>query len=218
MYNEIQAMRMKICKMGKMMFDRHLTDLAGGNIGVRMGDLLLMTPRYAGTKFHWELNPEQILILDLAGNKLDGVGDISRESKAHIDLLNKFYPHITASVHAHARNVLVFCAAEKDMPGIDYATYKFGVVKQSGDSPSGTQLLSDYIVAEMDKKMDMIKSKGTAACMIPRHGMMAVGKDLDIAMDSVERIDTNAYILLNAAAVGGIVVPSQILENPDYDK
>ena len=218
MTDDVQAMRVRITKMGKMMFDRHLTDLAGGNIGVRIGDKLLMTPRYAGTKYHWELRPEQVLILDLDGNQLEGEGQISRESKVHIDLLNKFYPHITASVHAHARTVLVFCAAEKGMPGIHYATYKFGVIKQSGDSPSGTQLLSDYIVAEMEKKREMLESKGTAACMIPRHGLKTVGKDLDVAMDTAERIDTNAYILLNAAAVGGIVVPSQILENPDYDK
>lgn len=42
------------------MFQRHLTDLAGGNISVRIGDTLYMTPRYAGARFHWDLVPEQI--------------------------------------------------------------------------------------------------------------------------------------------------------------
>src|SRR5512142_2131777 len=77
----ISQTRIKIAETGKMVFARHLTDAAGGNISVRVGDRVCITPRYSGSKQHWQLGPDQVLVSDLAGNKLDGDGDISREAK-----------------------------------------------------------------------------------------------------------------------------------------
>ena len=53
MTNDIQTMREKICELGRMLFDRNLTDAAGGNISARMGDFVIITPRYAGAHFQW---------------------------------------------------------------------------------------------------------------------------------------------------------------------
>ena len=44
-----------------MVFERHLTDAAGGNISVRVGDSVCITPRYSGSRRHWQLQPNQVL-------------------------------------------------------------------------------------------------------------------------------------------------------------
>src|SRR4030042_373492 len=124
MKTEHDEIRNQIVRYGLELYERHLTDAAGGNISVRVGDVLLITPRYAGNYWHWRLRPEQILTLDLDGNKLDGEGEISREAKVHVALLREFYPQGTAVVHAHARNILVFCAMIKPMPMVLHATEK----------------------------------------------------------------------------------------------
>jgi L-fuculose-phosphate aldolase len=187
--------RRMIVQYGEELYDRKLTDAAGGNISVRIDDIVLMTPRYAGNHHHWKLKLEQILTLDLEGNKLDGEGQISRETKVHIKLLNEFYPEGTAVVHAHARNVLVFCAAVKSIPPTLHATEKFGEIPQIPDEKAHSQELADAVAFGIRPQIEKL-SRGGVAVMAPKHGLFVLAKDLNIGFDTVERIDTNAYCLL----------------------
>ncbi|MEJ5224561.1 MAG: class II aldolase/adducin family protein [Anaerolineales bacterium] len=202
MNNEILEMRKKIAQIGQAMYARMLTDAAGGNVSVRMGDVILMTPRYAGSKFHWELAPENILVLDLQGNKLEGEGEVSREVRVHKDLLNKFYPDGTAVVHGHARNALVFCAVEKPIPSMLYSTDKFG--KEIGyvpDAPAHTQDLADHICAAMSPQLERVK-KQAAVILAPRHGVFVFAKDLESGYDALDRVEVSAYCALMSKLIG----------------
>ena len=78
---EIEAMRARLALLGKLLFDRHLTDAAGGNMSARVGDLVCLTPRYCGSKWQWNLRPSQVLVCDLDGQQLDGDGELSREGR-----------------------------------------------------------------------------------------------------------------------------------------
>ena len=61
---ELNAMRAKIARLGAMLFDRRLTDVAGGNIGARVGEYVCITPRYSGSLRQWQLKPEEVLVAD----------------------------------------------------------------------------------------------------------------------------------------------------------
>src|SRR5215211_6204913 len=52
--------RKKIAETGRLVFERHLTDAAGGNISVRVGEDVCITPRYSGSKRHWQLQQNQV--------------------------------------------------------------------------------------------------------------------------------------------------------------
>jgi ribulose-5-phosphate 4-epimerase/fuculose-1-phosphate aldolase len=210
--------RLLLANFARDLFNRHLTDVAGGNLSMRIGDRILMTPKMAGTSHHWNLRPEQILVFDLSRNKLDGEGEVSREALVHFDLLEAFYPKITAVVHSHTRNVLVFCAAEKPMPPVLYATKKFGTIAHCQDAASGTQDLADFVLEGFRCQMERVE-KGAAAVMAPRHGLFVVGKDIFVAFDSTERIDTNAYCLIHGQALGELVPVDEAtaVVNPSYE-
>src|SRR5215216_1173141 len=120
----ISETRRKIAETGRLVFERHLTDAAGGNISVRVGDHVCITPRYSGSRRHWQLQPNQVLVSDLLGNKLEGDGDISREAKVHYRLYQEF-PDATAVLHSHARNVMVFVASGQPIEPVLEATLKF---------------------------------------------------------------------------------------------
>jgi len=218
MSDKIEEYRQLIAKFTKDLYDRRLTDTSGGNVSVHLGDVILMTPSLAGTLFHWNLKPEQILVYDTKGNKLDGEGTLSREAKVHFSLYEAYYPDGAAVVHAHSLNVLVFCAAVQPMPPVLYNTKKFGVIPMVVDAASGTQELADNVVAGIRPMADTIK-KGAAAAMAPRHGLFVVAKDLYTAFDSAERIDLNAYCIIHGKSLGeikpltGVVVPV----NPNYE-
>jgi len=205
-----------ITKIGNLMFQRSLTDLAGGNISVRIDDKIYMTPTLAGMMSFWELRTEQILTLDLKGNVLEGEGKLSREAKVHLVLLNEFYPDATAVIHAHSRNVLVFCAAEKPMPPVIVSVNKFGYIQQCVDAASGTDELANN-VADAVRIQTNWKNNKSAPVMAPRHGLFVLSKDLNNALDSVERIDSNAYCIINGATLGVKPIGDNTPINPNYE-
>ena len=194
MGDSIQEMRAKIAELGALMFDRHLTDMAGGNISARVGDVICITPRYAGSKFRWQLRPEQVLVMDLQGKQLEGEGEASREAKVHVRLLNEF-PDGKAVVHGHARNALVFCAAGQPIPPVLEDTLKFGEIKVAEFAPAHSLQLADNIAAVLRGQESRIRTQA-AAVVAPWHGLFVLGKDLDAAVDAIERIDTNARCIL----------------------
>jgi L-fuculose-phosphate aldolase len=181
---DIQSTREKICEIGQLLFDRKLTDAAGGNISVRVGSQICITPRYAGSNFQWRLKPE-------------GNGELSRESKVHFRLFSEF-PDGNAVVHCHAEHVLVFCAAGVPMIPVLESTLKFGEVGFCAFAPAHSKELADSIAAEIHKKEKALKSQA-AAVMAPWHGLFVLGISLDAAYDAVERIDGNARILLTSS-------------------
>ena len=186
--------RIKIAETGRMVFERHLTDAAGGNISVRVGDSVCITPRYSGSKRHWQLQPNQVLVSDLSGNKLDGDGDVSRESKVHYRLYQEF-PDATAVLHSHARHAMVFVSSGQPIEPVLEATLKFDTIPVTRFAPAHSEKLADAIAEAMQGKDEYIRKYATAV-IAPWHGLFVVGKDLDAAFDLTERIDTNAYCIL----------------------
>jgi ribose 5-phosphate isomerase B len=190
----IAQTRWKIAETGRMVFERHLTDAAGGNISVRVGDSICITPRYSGSRRHWHLTPDQVLVSDPAGNKLEGDGDISREAKVHFRIYQEF-PDAQAVLHSHARNVMPFVAAGQSVEPILEATLKFDTIPVTRFAPAHSDKLAEAIVETLHGKDESIRKYATAV-MAPWHGLFVVGKDLDAAFDLTERIDTNAYCIL----------------------
>jgi len=186
-----------ISQVGKIMLERNLTDLAGGNISVRVDDRVVMSPSYAGTRKFWQLKPEDVLVLDLQGKVLEGEGKVSREAPTHLKLLNGFYPRGQAVIHAHARNIMVFCAARQAIPPVLEYAYKFGEIKLAEYARGGVQneQLAENVYKALSGQEGRM-AKQAAGVMVPWHGLFAVGKDLYSVLDAVERIEVNARCIL----------------------
>lgn len=191
----LMDIRAKIARIGAYLFDRRLTDAAGGNISARVGEYVCFSPRYAGSQRQWQLKPDDVLVVDFDGNVLDGNGDLSRETKVHLKLHREFGEHGTGVIHAHARNILVFAAHSKPMPMVLEGTRKFGEIPVSRYAPAHSAELAEYVAAEIRGQEARIR-KQAAAVIAPWHGLFCMGKDLDAAFDAVERIDNNAYVIL----------------------
>lgn len=196
MHEDIRA---RIAELGKLMFDRKLTDTAGGNISVRAGDHVCITPRYAGSKHQWRLRPEQVLVTDFEGNKIEGEGDISREAKVHYALL-KAYPNSGSVVHGHAQNIMVFCAANMPLPPVVEATQKYGVIKVSKYATAHSGGLAANLLADFADQEARINASA-AAVMAVYHGLFVLAKDLETGFDVTERLDRNARVILQARSL-----------------
>ncbi len=198
--SEIDTTREKIAELGQLMYDRFLTDTAGGNISARVGDKICITAAGSGSIHRWHITAGQVLVTDLQANILEGEGKISREAKAHYALLCR-YPQGTGVVHCHARNVLVFACAGIPLQPVLEVTLKFGTIPLVPYAPAHSYELAEYIAESMKGREEMI-SKMAALTIAPWHGLFSFGKNLDAAFDAAERIEMNAFIVLQSRLLG----------------
>ena len=60
----------EIIEIGRRMSDRWMTNSAGGNISVRAGDQIYISPRYADYFWNWKLSPDDIVVGPINSDEL----------------------------------------------------------------------------------------------------------------------------------------------------
>ena len=183
-----------VAYISAVMFDRNLTDIAGGNVSARQEDSIYCTPRYAGQKWHWHLKPEDIVSGLIEGDGLLQNPSFSREGRSHLAIYRAF-PEVKGVIHAHPAHVLAFCAIEKPIEPVLESTKKYGTLKYHDPAPAYSQQQADSIVENLRGKEELMKS-AAAAVLMPRHGIIIAGKDLWACIDSLERININAWCII----------------------
>jgi L-fuculose-phosphate aldolase len=185
----------QIVYTGKFMFERELTDIAGGNISVRDGDKVYMTPTLAGNQYHWDIGVEDIVVGEIS--KLEEFKKhprFSREGLTHLAIY-KAFPVVGAVIHAHPIHILPFTAHSKPIPAILSAAKRFGDLGYHKEAPSYSQEQADNVVEVLSDQVELMKEKA-AGVLMPKHGVIAAGKDLMTVLDILQRMDTNAYAVL----------------------
>jgi L-fuculose-phosphate aldolase len=191
----MQPISQQITSVGKMIFDRHFTDMAGGNISCRQDESIYITPTGAGQKYLWNLSVNQIICAPIFSDELFENPLHSKESISHL-LVYRTYPHVKAIIHAHPFHVLPFCAAGKPMKAVLKSTQVYGSeFEMIAEKPMYSQEQGDEIVERLRGKDEVMKIFG-AALLMPKHGVFIAAPNLYKAMDCLERMSTNAWCIL----------------------
>jgi L-fuculose-phosphate aldolase len=201
--------REHLCEISRIAYERRLLDSAGGNLSIREGDRIFATPRYSGSKWRWNLRPDQINIMDLDGNLLDARGELSREFQMHLAIYKEFN-EAGAVFHAHPRNVLVFAYNRKPILPASEQTEKYGKIELTEAQPAHSPKLARTVVETLSRKREKL-AKHAIACLIPYHGITVVGRDLDETYDALERIDGSCYVLIAGARMTAELMLSEAL-------
>ncbi len=182
-----------IATMGRLMFERKLTDTAGGNISIRDGDTIFLSPTKAAHKYHWQLDPEQIISGPVDTDDLLRHPLFSREGLSHMAVY-RAYPQVKGIVHAHPLYVQPFAVMGKPIEPQVYYSDKYGTIDFIDPMPNYSQEQADNIVYHLRDKVEQI-AEHAALLLMPRHGIFSVGRDIHNAMDAVERANLSAYIM-----------------------
>ncbi len=184
-----------IVYVSKFMFENDLTDIAGGNISARDGDVLYMTPTLAGNQWHWNIDTD-----DIVEGTIDHIDDLkqhprfTREGLSHLAIY-KAYPYVGAVIHAHPKYINPFVAQSKPIPPMLSASKSFGELQYHGEAAMYSQDQADKIVEMLRSQEDRMKKKA-AAVLMPRHGIIVASANLMTALDCVQRMNTNAFTVL----------------------
>lgn len=192
--------REEMCVTAKNMWDRRLTNAAGGNFAVRVAEnRILVTPSLMSERKHCVLQPSDILLIDYEENILEGNGKLSRETDMHILLLSKFN-FIGATIHAHPFYCMPFVAFSKPIPNVTEATMGRGVVECIEWTKAYSPELAQNVYKYYDDRRELAEKK-PLGMILPLHGVVVSGPDIYGAYSMLERIECDAFCALNKAVV-----------------
>lgn len=185
-------MREEMCVTARNMWERRLTNAAGGNFAVRVAEnRILISPSLMSERRHCCLNPEDMLLIDYEENILEGEGKLSRESDMHTLLLSRF-EHIGAVIHAHPFYCMPYIAFGKPIPNVTEATLGRGVVECIPYTKAYTPELAANVFAYYDARRELAERK-PIGCILEKHGVVVSGPDLFMAYSMLERIEADAF-------------------------
>ena len=170
-----------------------------GNISIRIGpDTVLCTPTGMSKGY---LTTDQLIKVDMEGNKIDGMLEPSSEIKMHLDVY-KNKEGVNSVVHAHPPYSTGFAVAgipldECIMPEIiiglgSIPTAKFGTPSTMEIPENIRPLLKEYSVF-----------------LLENHGALSVGKDVFQAYYRMESLELFAKISFIARTLGNVNVLSE---------
>ncbi len=184
--------REEMCLVAKNMWDRRLTNAAGGNFAVRAAPgRILVTPSLMSERRHCSLRPEDLLLIDDRENILEGTGKLSRETDMHILLLTRF-EHIGATIHAHPFYCMPYVAFSKPIPNVTEATMGRGVVECLPYAKAYTPELAAQVYRYFDERRELAERKPIGV-ILEKHGVVVSGPDIDMAYSMLERIEADAF-------------------------
>lgn len=188
--------RLEIIKYGKKLVDTNLTKGTGGNLSIfdREKKLMAITP--TGIDFY-EIEPEDIVIMNLDGDVVEGKRLPSSEWEMHL-LQYKTRDDIDAVIHAHTTYLTVFACLRKPLIATHYMIAVAGKdVKCADYATYGSHELAVNATEAM---------KGRKAVILANHGILAGANDLLNAFNIIEELEYCAKIDIFANSIGKPVV------------
>ena len=115
---DMEKERQLLIKYGRKLVEAGLTKGTGGNLSVfdRASGRVAITP--SGIDF-FEIQPEDIVIMDLDGHVLEGNRVPSSEWAMHV-MPYKYREDIDAVVHAHTMYATILSCLREDLPATHY--------------------------------------------------------------------------------------------------
>jgi len=164
-----------------MVADRLVTGSAG-NISVRIGDRIVMTP--TGINYD-QVTAESVNVLDLDGTILAGTGQRSSEWPMH----RKIYDLTPASAVVHTHSVFSVAVGTicDEIPAVHYSVLRLGgpTVRVAPYTTFGSDELAGNVAAALEDRF---------AALLQNHGMIAYGSSLEEAYERAQLVEWLAEV------------------------
>jgi len=193
-----QDLKLQICDIGRRLWQRAYVDGNGGNIAIRVGeDLALCTPTLVSKGF---MKPEDMCLVDFAGNQLAGVKKRTSEILMHLQIMQR-QPKALASVHCHPPYATGFAVAGLTPPTCMIPEFEvFCAVAVAPYRTPGTPEMGKLVADLVDKHNTILMAN---------HGVVAWSHlSVEDAYFKMEILEAYCRTVLVAAQLG---VPPQTM-------
>ncbi len=194
----LEELREDIVTYSRRLITSGLTVGTGGNISVYDEETGCFALTPSGMDY-FEMEPCDVVVLDLNGTVVDG----TRKPSSELELHRIFYerrPDIRAVVHAHCTYATVLATNRMELPASSYLLAFAGKNVRCAEYASfGTKELAENTFAAME---------GRKAALMANHGLLAGGSDLMHAFEVAEQVEFCAKVYVKAKAIGTPVILS----------
>ena len=164
------AHRERLVSYCNRLLDDRLAVGSAGNMSVRVGDEVLITP--SGIPYR-DMNAEDICLIGMDGTVRGGVTEPSSETPMHLAVYAA--TRARAVVHTHSAEVIALSAVCDELPAIHSAIPGLGgPVRVAGYTRFGSDDLAAAAAAALD---------GRSAAILQNHGAICYGASLGEAYD-----------------------------------
>ena len=185
----LEAQREAVAAAARHLAERGLVLGSAGNVSARFDGLVAVTPTGAVLA---ELTAEQVVVVDLAGETVDGDYAPTSEIALHLGAYRRF--GAGAVVHAHSPVGTALACVLDELPLIHYQMLALGgPIRVAPYATFGTDELAQLTLDALE---------GRAAALMANHGMLATGADVEAAVDNAELLEWACELYWRAAAVG----------------
>lgn len=189
--NDIQQARKSVREMGSRLVETGLVIGTWGNVSVRLGDKVIITPSGAN---YATLGDEDMPVVDLATGDYEGPKP-SSEKGLHLEVYRQ-RKEIGAVIHVHSPHASTLAAARRELPPI-----LDDVAQLIGPSVR----VAEYALPSTKKivRVTMRALRGRMAALMANHGAICLGRDLEEAFLCCQVLEKGCKAFIEAEFLGG---------------
>jgi L-ribulose-5-phosphate 4-epimerase len=177
-----------------MELPRHgLVVWTGGNVSARDPETGLVAIKPSGVRYD-ELRPEQMVVLDLDGNIVEGDLKPSSDTLSHL-YIYRHRPDVGGVVHTHSRYATAFAAIGRPIPVVltSIADEFGGPIPCGGFSMIGDESIGKLVVESIGN---------SPAVLLKNHGVFTIGKNAYAAVKTAVMAEDAAASVWLALQLG----------------
>lgn len=188
--------RKQIVEYGQKLVEHDLTKGTGGNLSIFMPGERLMLISPSGIPY-FEMKPADIVIMDLAGEVIEGDKEPSSEEMMH-RLIYQSRKDIRALIHTHSTYATSLSLLRKTLPPAHYMIALAGKnVRCAEYATYGTKELAENALKAMEDRK---------AVLLANHGLLAGAADIANAFNVAEEIEFVAEVYWRAKSIDAPVI------------
>jgi L-fuculose-phosphate aldolase len=185
----LMSLREQLCAYGRRAVELGLVIGTSGNLSVREGDLVAVTP--SGVALD-RLTPELCPVVDVEGHLVEG--DLQPSSETPMHLAVYAATGAGAVVHTHSVFGTVVATTMTELPPVHYnALLLGGAVRVAPYATYGTPELAANVRAALE---------GRTAALMANHGGVTTGATLDEAFEATRLLEWLCEVYVRALGAG----------------
>ena len=210
-----QSLKQRVLDANLQLPKYGLVTFTWGNVSEIDRDLGVIAIKPSGVEYD-DMNVDDIVVVDLDGNRVEGTMNPSSDTDTHIELY-KAFPNIGGVVHTHSRSATIWAQAGLDVPalGTTHADYFYG------DVPCTRNLTPEEIEGEYEKNTGLVivsefhkrdlDPKAVPAVVVAGHAPFSWGKDAkDAVHNAVVLEEVSAMALATRSLNSGIKIQPEL--------
>ena len=199
----LEALKEKVWKANLELPQNGLVTFTWGNVSGIDREKGLVVIKPSGIEYD-KLTPDDMVVLDLEGNKVEGKWNPSSDTPTHL-VLYKAFPNIGGIVHTHSKWATSWAQAGRSIPayGTTHADYFYGDIpctrKMKRLEINGEyELETGNVIVETFKNLPAEDIPGV---LVHSHGPFTWGTDPDNAVHNSVVLEEIAFMALQTEAL-----------------